>query len=192
MVDSRALNLLNIVERLWKGYMLQAILYMTALLVIGCHRGPVMEDRGDEPALMAYDLNQIPEGFEQVNAEAQLAEAAAGVSRTLNSLAAMQRAKDPAMYRDMPDIGSAKQTAGVASVHWVGPIEPLLEQIAKKTGLRFVRYGQRTATPIIISVDAKQQPVSSIIQDISYQAQSHAVVKVNASKRLLELRYNNG
>lgn len=165
---------------------------MTALLLVGCHRGPIIEDRGDEPALMAYDLNQIPEGYEQVNAQAQLAEAAAGVSRTLNHLAAMQRAKEPALYRDMPDVGASRQTEGVASVHWVGPIEPLLLQIAKKTGLKFVRYGQRTATPIIISVDAKQQPVSSIIQDISYQAQSHAVVKVNAAKKLLELRYVNG
>ena len=172
--------------------MLQVIMYMTALLVIGCHRGPIIEDRGDEPALMAYDLNQIPEGIEQFNAEAQLAEAAAGVSRTLNTLAAMTRAKEPGLYRDMPDVGSSRHTAGVASVHWVGPIEPLLTQIAKKTGLRFVRYGQRTATPIIISIDAKQQPISNIIQDISYQAQSHAVVKVNASKRLLELRYVNG
>lgn len=184
--------MLNNIEGCGKWVMLQVILYMTALLVIGCHRGPVVEDRGDEPALMAYDLNQIPEGFEQVNAEAQLAEAAAGVSRTLNNLAAMTRAKEPSLYRDMPDVGASRQTSGVASVHWVGPIEPLLAQIAKKTGLRLVRYGQRTATPIIVSVDAKQQPISSIIQDISYQAQNHAVVKVNASKHLLELRYING
>lgn len=172
--------------------MLQVVVCVLSLLVLGCHRGPILEDGIDEPALTAHELAQIPEDLEHANAEAQLAEAAAGVSRTLNQLAAMQRAKDPSLYRDIPDLASSRYTAGLASVRWVGPIEPLLLQIAKKTGLRFVHYGQRTATPIIVSVDAKQQPVSTIIEDIAYQAQSHAVVKVNSAKRTLELRYMNG
>ena len=170
--------------------MLQVITWMAVLALLGCHRGIILED-GDEPSLMAFDLNQMPDNYEQVNAEAQLAEAAAGVSRTLNSLAAMQRAKEPALYKDLPDVGSTRQTAGVASVHRVGPIEPLLTQICKKTALRCMTFGQRTATPIIISIDAKQQTIESIIQDISYQAQSHAIVKVNAQKNSLELRYIN-
>lgn len=172
--------------------MLQIIMCMVAMMLLGCHHGTIIESRGDEPSLIAYELNYVPDNFEQVNAEAQLAEAAAGVSRTLNSLAAMQRASDPALYNDMPDVASSKLVSGLASVNWVGPVEPLLKQIAKKSGLKFVHYGQRTATPIIVSIDAEQMPLSTIIQDISYQAQSHAVVKVNGQKKLLELRYLNG
>ena len=172
--------------------MLQVIICMTALVLIGCQRMPVIENRGDDPVLTAFDLDQVPTSFDQINAEAQIAEAAAGVSQTLNDLAAMQRAKDPGMYRDMPDVGSSRQTAGLASVNWVGPVEPLLDQIAKKIGFRFVRYGQRTATPIIVSIDAHQQSLATIIQDISYQSQSHAVVKINSAKHLLELRYIHG
>jgi defect-in-organelle-trafficking protein DotD len=172
--------------------MLQVMVWVSMLTVLGCHRNIIVEDGMDEPSLTAFDFNQTPQAYEQVNAEAQLAEAAAGVSRTLNTLAAMQRAKDPHLYRDLPDVGTTRQTAGIASVHWVGPIEPLLTQIAQKTGLRFVTYGQRTATPIIVSIDAKQQTIESIIQDISYQAQSHAIIKVHAAKRSLELRYTHG
>lgn len=172
--------------------MLQVMTLMAALVLCGCHRGTMIDDGTDEPSLSAFDLHQAPESFDQINTEAQLAEAAAGVSRTLNTLAAMQRAKEPGLYKDLPDVGASRQTVGIGSIQWVGPIEPLLKQIAKKTGLRLVTYGQRTATPIIISIDAKAQTIESIIQDISYQAQSHAVVKVNAHKRILELRYING
>jgi hypothetical protein len=164
---------------------------MAVFALLGCHRGFVMED-GHESSLTPIDLNQMPDNFDQINAEAQLAEAAAGVSRTLNNLAAMQRASHPEIYKNLPDVGSSKQTSGIATVHYVGPVEGLLEKIAKKTGLVFITYGQKTATPIIVSIDAVERSLETIIQDISYQAQNHAYVKVNAPQNRLELVYING
>lgn len=161
---------------------------LMAFCLVAC-RAPVIEDRDGEPSLTDFELEHIPDGFDQVNAEAQLAEAAAGVSRTLNSLAAVQRAKHPEYKRMVADIPASRELSGLASIHWVGPVEPLLTQMSKKLRMRFVTYGQRTATPIIVSVDAKQQPVHSILQDVSYQVQNHAVLHINAAKHLIELRY---
>ncbi len=164
----------------------------TIALVLGGCQSQSHDGWGDED-----DADQKPTEFEIVlpktsvgkPSQQLLAEAAISVSRSLSQLAEMQRAKNPDLYRPLPQQPLTKNSAKLASVKWTGPVEPLLDQIASKAGMKFRTLGQKTTTPIIVSIDVKQAAVADIIKNIAYQAQNHASVSIDAKEGSVEIRY---
>jgi defect-in-organelle-trafficking protein DotD len=123
------------------------------------------------------------------NANIKLAEAAVAVSQSLQDLAAIERAANP-QAKIPPPIDPVKiGMAGLASVDWTGPIEPIIKKIAKATNYRVRVLGRAPPIPVIVSVYAQSIPLADILRDISFQAQKKATIRVYPSSRVLELRY---
>lgn len=120
-----------------------------------------------------------------------LAESAISVSQSLSHLAEIQRAVHPHdKLPPLPDPVSIGM-AGNASVDWAGPVEPLVQKIARATHYKVRVIGRRPAIPIIVSITAKNVPLSTILRDLSFQSNHQATVMLYPHRRLMELRYLN-
>ena len=86
------------------------------------------------------------------NAEDQLAEAAAEVSRSINKLAKIERANRPEPPKDIKLPIITAEMSGKASVDYNGPVEPMLKQLAVVSHLKFRSIGQPLAIPPMISI----------------------------------------
>jgi defect in organelle trafficking protein DotD len=123
------------------------------------------------------------------NANIKLAEAAISISQSLQELAATERAANPHVKIPPPTDPVRIGMAGLASVDWTGPVEPLLRKIGKATSYRVRVLGKEPAIPVIVSVYAQNIPLADILRDVSFQAQKKATIMLYPSSRVLELRY---
>lgn len=126
------------------------------------------------------------------DATIKLAEAATSVSNSLKKLARIQAAATPPVKgKHLPDPNTSGMT-GIASIDWAGPIGPLVTKIAQASKYKVRVLGKTPAIPIIVSVNAKNTPLASILRDVDYQAGKRAHIVVYPHKRVIELRYNRG
>lgn len=124
------------------------------------------------------------------DASMRLVEAASSVSNSLSELAEIEAAATPpgVTGKPLPDSENyALQSR--ATVDWSGPIEPLLERIAKLTGFHLRVLGKAPAIPVLVSISAHNKPYTEILRDAALQAGNKADVLVYSSSRVIELRY---
>lgn len=120
--------------------------------------------------------------------EALLADAADRASASLETLAAIeaQKRKVPAT----PNLDNApKELMRGITINWIGPVEELTSKLAARASYEFQVYGSGPATPLIVSIDAENQPLIEVLKDIGVQMGSEAAVHVNAQDREIEIRY---
>lgn len=120
----------------------------------------------------------------------QLAEAAASVSDSLNDLAAIERATKP-VSRVLVNPNDA-QMPGAISLDWAGPVEPLLQRLASISGYKLRVLGTKPAIPVIITLTAKNTPLSYVVRDIDFQCGKKAQLILYPQAKVLELRYSKG
>lgn len=141
--------------------------------------------------LPEHNADTIPKSPKVDPAEAKLAEAADSVSRSLQSLAENQQALNPKpkQYKepDPSDYGMSNLT----SMNWSGPIEPLVQQIAKATGYTLRVSGVAPAIPVLVSINAKNIPLGQILRDAGYQCGDKADIVVFPRSKVIELLYAN-
>ena len=124
------------------------------------------------------------------DASMRLVEAASSVSQSLNELAEIEAAATPpgATGKPLPDSQSyALQEK--AFVDWSGPIEPLLEHVAKISGFRLRVLGKEPAVPVLVSVSGHNVPLTEILRDAALQAGHKADILVYSNTGIIELRY---
>lgn len=123
------------------------------------------------------------------NASSSLAEASYAVSRSISNLTEVAQAAHP--MPAMPDSPSPASygMAGLTSVDWSGPVEPLVRQIAKSVNYRIRVLGKAPAIPVMVSVYDKNMMVADILRDVGYQCGRRAAVVVYPDSRVIELRY---
>jgi defect-in-organelle-trafficking protein DotD len=122
-------------------------------------------------------------------ASASLAEASYSVSRSIVSLSETAQAAHP-----IPDMGPAANPAsygmaGLTSVDWSGPIEPVVKQLATSANYRFRVLGRPPAIPVLVTIYDKNMMLADIMRDVGYQAGRRASVYVYPEERVVELRY---
>jgi defect-in-organelle-trafficking protein DotD len=122
-------------------------------------------------------------------AGASLAEASYSVSRSIVSLSETAQAAHP-----MPDLGPAPNPmsygmAGLTTVDWSGPIEPLVKQLAKSANYRVRVLGRAPAIPVLVTIYDKNMMLADIFRDVGYQAGRRASVIIYPEERVVELRY---
>ena len=122
-------------------------------------------------------------------AEAQIAEAATSVSRSLSSLAEIQQATTPPPENYTPPDPATYGMANLTSVDWSGPVEPLLKQISKSTGYKLRVLGTPPAVPVMVFVSKKDVPIGTVLRDIGFQSSKKADIVVYPNSRIIELRY---
>jgi defect-in-organelle-trafficking protein DotD len=122
-------------------------------------------------------------------ASASLAEASFSVSRSIVSLSETAQAAHP-----IPDLGPAPNPmsygmAGLTSVDWSGPIEPLVRQLAKTANYRVRVLGKAPGIPVLVTIYDKNMMLADIFRDVGYQAGRRASLIVYPEERVVELRY---
>lgn len=144
------------------------------------------------PALLLIALsgcNIPPPQNPLSDGEASLAEASYSVSRSLSSLSETAQAAHPLPKLDPPPNPASYGMAGLTSVDWSGPIEPLVRQIAKAANYRVRVLGTEPAIPVIVTVYDKNMMLADILRDVGFQAGRRAAVVIYPGSRVIEVRY---
>lgn len=77
----------------------------------------------------------------------------------------------------------------LVTVTWVGPIEPLAAALAQRAGYAFQALGGSPPVPLIVDVNAIDMPMIELFRDLGLQAGFRADLAVDASRRVVEVRY---
>lgn len=155
-----------------------SLLILLAALVVGCQKAP-------PPTTKKPPMNAPSD-----DASVRLVEAASSVSNSLNELAQIEAASTPpaAVGKPLPESESyALQSK--ASVDWSGPIEPLLERIARMSNFQLRVLGKEPPIPVLVSLSAKNITLAQMLRDAALQAGNKADVLVYSNSRIIELRY---
>jgi defect-in-organelle-trafficking protein DotD len=154
------------------------LIFLGVLAMVGCHKTPT------------DTLKKPPMNAPSDDASVRLVEAASSVSNSLNELAQIEAASTApgATGKPLPESESyALQSK--ASVDWSGPIEPLLQRIAKISGFQLRILGKEPPIPVLVSLSAKNVTLAQMLRDAALQAGNKADVLVYSSSRIIELRY---
>lgn len=121
--------------------------------------------------------------------ETSLVEASYSVSQSVVDLSETAQAAHPMPKLAPPPSPHSYGMDMLTSIDWSGPVEPLLQQIAKTADYRVRTLGTSPAIPVIITTYAKNEMLGDILRDIGYQCGRRASVVVFPESRVIELRY---
>ncbi len=118
----------------------------------------------------------------------RLATAADKVSSALQTLAAVEQSRNPALsVQAVPN--APTELRRTVSVNWTGPIEPLLLSMVDRAGYQMQVNGSRPSVPVVVSVQAREKSLVDVLRDIGLQAGQRADVVVDPQRRVVELNY---
>lgn len=151
-------------------------LCMSAIVLIGCETAKSFSN--STPQLVA----------EPDTVSAMLADAATRASNALETLAAVEHGRGPAITS--APIGDAPANLRRAiTVNWVGPAEQITKILADRASYNFVIVGVKPAVPIVVSIDAENKPVIEVLRDVGLQLGLRADIRVDANQELVEIHY---
>jgi hypothetical protein len=73
------------------------------------------------------------------------------------------------------------------SISWTGPASGALKEICLKTGFKYQEKGKPSAQRLMVVVNGFNRSAYDIIEDIAWQIQPQAVVKVDSISRIITL-----
>jgi defect-in-organelle-trafficking protein DotD len=158
--------------------MIRARIFLSGLAVLGTMSacGPI--DKMYSPQIVA-----APD-----KASMMIAEAADRASVALETLAAVEQARSPAIAV-APIADAPAELRRAMTVNWVGPVEPMGKTLADRAGYNFRTVGEAPPVPIVISLDEENMPIIDILRSIGLQLGRRADVKVDAERRVVEIHY---
>lgn len=121
--------------------------------------------------------------------ENSLAEASFSVSRSIVDLAETEQAADPNLGIEPPPSPASYGMAGLTTIDWSGPVEPLIRQIANASNYRVRVLGTQPAIPVLVTVNAKNVMLGDVLRDVGYQCGKRACVILFPESRVIEIRY---
>ena len=120
----------------------------------------------------------------------KLAQAADKASKALDSISNIEQQKNPAVPPIQDDYSNAPPNmTQPISLRWSGPIEPVARTLAERAGLRFRVTGRAPAAPLIVNIDAYQQPLLHVLRDVGLQAGTRADLAIDQNEGVVEVRY---
>ena len=78
------------------------------------------------------------------------------------------------------------------TVSWTGPADGVLKEICLKVGYRYQELGRPSAQPLIVVVQGNGRPEYSLLEDVAWQVQPQAVVRVDVINRAVTLGRSGG
>jgi defect-in-organelle-trafficking protein DotD len=139
--------------------------------------------------LCACAAPRQPKGYDISPSRASLAEASYAVSRSIVDLAEVAQAAHPLPALAPPPNPATYGMAGLTTVDWSGPIEPLLKQIAIASNYCLRVLGTPPAIPVLVTVYKKNAMLGDVLRDVGYQGGRRASVVVYPDGHVIELRY---
>jgi defect-in-organelle-trafficking protein DotD len=155
-----------------------------AALLMGCVFLVSCADDDNRDAI-ALPVHAVPTDPDPVGL--RLAQAAERATAAQNRMAQIESFRTP-----LPPLIDPSPLPGlmqITSITWTGPIEQIARTLAEMGSLEFKTTGKEPPLPLVVSVDAHQQPIGKILQDIGLQAGRRADIIVNPGTRTLDLRY---
>jgi defect-in-organelle-trafficking protein DotD len=141
------------------------------------------------PFLALGACSTPPQAIQPTGADSALGEASYAVSRSIVSLSETAQAARPLPTLDPPPNPSTYGMAGLTSVDWSGPVEPLVQQLANVGNYQLRVLGKKPAIPVLVSVYDKNTMLADVIRDVGYQCGRRATIVVFPESRVIELRY---
>jgi defect-in-organelle-trafficking protein DotD len=117
-----------------------------------------------------------------------LAEAADKASNALETLAAIEQSRAPAVAVQ-PIHNAPTELQRAMTISWIGPAEGFLKRVADRASYTFIRVGDPPPVPLIINVDAENEPVIDLMREAGLQLGLRADVKVDSVRKMVELHY---
>ena len=99
----------------------------------------------------------------------RLAEAADRASRSLETLAAVEKTRNPEAAAAATIPNAPRELRRTMSIRWYGKPAPLLQQIADRAGYNFKTIGNEPPTPLIVAVNAEDRILIDMLRDIGLQ-----------------------
>lgn len=120
----------------------------------------------------------------------KLAQAADRAAKALDDIAHIEQQKNPTVSPRQNDFaGAAPILMQPVSLRWSGPIEQVSRVLADRAGFRFRVSGQTPSIPLVVNVDAYQEPILLVLRDIGLQAGVRADLLVDQNEGIVEVRY---
>ncbi len=117
-----------------------------------------------------------------------LAEAADKASNALETLAAVEQSRAPAIAVE-PIHNAPPELRRAMTINWIGPAEPLLKQLADRASYSFITVGDKPPVPLVVNIDKENTPVIDIMRSAGLQLGLRADVKVDSIQKMVELHY---
>jgi defect-in-organelle-trafficking protein DotD len=128
--------------------------------------------------------------FASTAEDAELAEAALGVTHAADRMAIVEREQDSIqLYPDDPTALYQYGLGRLASVDWSGPAEPLLAQIATRSHYRLKVFGTEPPIPTLVNINQHDVPLADILREMTHQLQDRVLVVIYPTNNIIELRY---
>jgi defect-in-organelle-trafficking protein DotD len=124
------------------------------------------------------------------NVTLRLANAADRAANALDTLASIEQVRTPT---DLPPLaeGAPAELRRSITVNWIGPVEPLVKQLADRASYTLNVTGNKPETAIVVTIDVRNQPVIETLRDVGLQLGGRAELKVDANLKIVELSYGN-
>ena len=148
---------------------IEAVL-ITAVTLSACASKPPQGVRPDSPA---YARSIVVEKVDAaVQAQRELAAATEeGIAQRLRKQAALE--------------------TDAVDIDYIGPAQPLLEEIAFRYGYRYVETG-KVVDLAIVNLRVQNAPVQEVLHNLAYQIDSSASVELDTQAKVLRLLYKKG
>ncbi len=117
-----------------------------------------------------------------------LAEAADKASTALETLAAVEQSRAPAVAVQ-PIHNAPPELMRAMTLTWYGPAEPLVKKLADRASYTFISVGDKPPIPLTVNLDIENQPVIDTLRDVGLQLSTRADIKVDSTRRMIELHY---
>lgn len=117
-----------------------------------------------------------------------LAEAADKAAGALETLAAVEDARAPGVAVE-PINDAPPELKRAITVNWVGPVAQITQTLANRAGYSFAVIGDSPPVPLVVNVDAENEPVIDVLRDVGLQLGMRADVKVDGLRKMVELHY---
>ncbi len=118
----------------------------------------------------------------------RLAHAAEEASEALVRLSRIEAFRTPMPNDAGADIEDPALQQPV-TMTWTGPIEQITRTLAEMGGYTFKIISNPPPVPLVVGVNAYQQPIAAVLRDIGFQAGRRADVIVDLGNQAIHLRF---
>lgn len=92
------------------------------------------------------------------------------------------------MVRVYPDLPKS-DLQQIVNANWNGTLDDITRRAAKLTGYSIRASGERSGSPIFVSVNGNGRPLLSLLEEAFGQGKGRARLEINQSQRLMTIHY---
>lgn len=171
---------------------IKTILYLSATtLLITALSGCASDSKKVVDLNLGYvTKDSVPVKTNDIQQQDQIAEAASSINQSLSQLSAMQQATNPTVNINPTITVQSTGMTEVTSIDYNGDLETVLKNIGDMSGYKVKVVGTAPAIPVIINLNAKNQVLADILQNVAYQAAKQSTITVDADTQTINLAYH--